>query len=164
MHRSEPRVKWAAVLTESVREFESLGREDDANAGGACHTPIVPTKMESAAASSDPRLTSESPTFAPLSPGAGTGRAVKQNRPALAGRSRTPRSERVQTVESRSPRGFWAAVLWLTGQSLGICVGDDGWPIRARSMSARPRFVRAEWLPRWHPRQNRDTALPTRSC
>src|SRR5690606_20448656 len=61
------------------------------------------------------RLTRESPSFPPLRRAAEIDRAVKQNRPAFAGQKSTPRSERVQTIESRPPEGVGRAILWFNG-------------------------------------------------
>lgn len=68
--RSEPRVKSEGALTESRREFERFDREGDANARGSRRSPIGPTRTESVAASPDPHLTPESPTFPPPRPAA----------------------------------------------------------------------------------------------
>lgn len=77
-----PRQIGGGVNREGQREFERLGREGDANAGGSRRSPMGPTQTENAAASATPRLTPESPPFPPPRPDAGNrpGRKAKPAR------------------------------------------------------------------------------------
>lgn len=131
--RSQPRVKSAGALTERVREFERFGREGDANVGCSCRSPIGPTQTESAAASPDPHLTPETPSFPPP-------RAAARNRP---GRKAKP--ARFRGPVRSSPR---ATLFGSLGKSERVQWGPEcplaasgRLPSEADHLRGRPRRV-----------------------
>lgn len=127
---------------ESPRGLPPVGREQPS--GLASDPEIRLQDRERGGRAEKPRNARRDATF--RHPGGGPPEAPSRKpkrRRVSATASVTPRSERVQTVESRPPRGFRAAVLWLTApgdrrsgrhDGLGRAV-NSGVPLPDRSSS-----------------------------